>query len=327
MKILKTIVSKIEKAPNKSIISGMLGLSALILVVAVVVSISYRSNEEANEKPKVAATIFPIYDIVRQVAGDQLEVVLILPPGASPHTFEPLPSNVTALSGSEAVFAVGHKLDDWVLSLASAADSPQVIVVDKEIELLESDDSHDDETDNEVKVDYVDGEREFDPHYFLSIPNAMLISMQVRDELSRLYPQSAEVFSANQNNFAVSLGKLDNQIRSQLADLASPKLATFHNAWSYFARDYGLTIEAVFEPFPGKEPTPAYLASFSNAIQENQVQVVFTEPQLSTGQISGLVNDLGIKIAVLDPIGGTDNTDSFIKLMEYNSSQILNNLR
>src|SRR5712691_1931950 len=77
---------------------------------------------------KVAATIFPLYDLVRQVAGSGVEVVLLVPPGASPHTFAVKPGTVRALTGCVAVFTIGHGLDDWVTRLAQEVGVKRTIV-------------------------------------------------------------------------------------------------------------------------------------------------------------------------------------------------------
>src|SRR5262245_47337796 len=84
---------------------------------------------------KVAATIFPLYDLVRQVAGPAVEVVLLVPPGASPHTFTVKPGTVRALTGCVAVFTIGHGLDDWATRLAQEAGVKRTIVTDAGLSL------------------------------------------------------------------------------------------------------------------------------------------------------------------------------------------------
>src|SRR5215467_1443726 len=88
---------------------------------------------------KVAATIFPLYDLVRQVAGPAVEVILLVPPGTSEHTFTVKPSTIRAITGCRAIFAIGHGLDDWVARLAREAGVPRTIVVDTGIPLRRGD--------------------------------------------------------------------------------------------------------------------------------------------------------------------------------------------
>jgi len=130
-----------------------------------------------GSKPKVGATIFPIYDIARQVAGPIADVVLILPPGASPHTFEPTPAAVRSLSGARTLFVIGHGLDDWAARLARGAGVPRLVRVDADIALRR----------------VAGGQRgSVDPHYWLSIRNGEAIARTVAAELERLAPDRAE---------------------------------------------------------------------------------------------------------------------------------------
>ena len=92
----------------------------------------------AASRLKVAATIFPLYDLIRQVAGPDLDVTLLVPPGASPHMATFTPSTIRALTGSAAIFIIGHGLDDWVARLASDAGMTHTIRVDKGIALQAS---------------------------------------------------------------------------------------------------------------------------------------------------------------------------------------------
>ena len=94
------------------------GALVLASLLAVSLAVTGSGPEAGDARVKVAATIFPLYDIVRQVAGPVADVVLVLPPGASPHTFEPAPSSVRALDGARALFVIGHGLDDWAVRLA-----------------------------------------------------------------------------------------------------------------------------------------------------------------------------------------------------------------
>lgn len=280
----------------------------LLLFLLVFLGLRWFSFAQRNSQPlpqaKVAATIFPLYDLVRQVAGDKVEAVLILTPGASPHTFDATFEDAKNLSGASAVFAIGHSLDDWVLPLAQNASVSEVVVVDKNITLHKE-------------------QGVVNPHYWLTIPNALRMIDQIVDELSNLYPNQASDFRSNAQSYKLQLFALDQEIRPQIENLNQKTIATFHNAWGYFADEYGLQIEAVFEEFPGKEPSPSYLTEFQNQIKTYQIETIFAEPQFSTTWLLPLAQDLDIKVAVLDPLGGTSGQSSFLELMRYNARRIV----
>lgn len=263
-----------------------------------------QKESQSLPRAKIAATIFPLYDLVRSVAGDAVETVLVIPPGASPHTFDATFEDAKNLSGASAVFAIGHGLDDWVLPLAQNAGVSKIVAVDKNITLHKE-------------------QGAVNPHYWLTIPNALRMIDQIVDELSNLYPNQASSFRSNAQSYKLQLFALDQEIRSQFKPLNQKTIATFHNAWSYFADEYGLQIAAVFEEFPGKEPSPSYLTAFQNQIKIYQIRTIFSEPQFSTTWLLPLAQDLDIKIAILDPLGGVEERNSFLELMRYNTKQIL----
>lgn len=302
-----------------------IGLVAIVVIGSIGLLQLINRPEQATS-PKVAATEFPLYDIVRNVAGEGVDVVLILEPGISPHTFDATPAQIRAISGSQAVFAIGHGLDNWAVPLATAAGVPEVITVDREITFLPATiEYHHDEAGEETTDEHT-GAESVDPHYHLAIPNAIKISGQVRDELSRLFPDQAATFSANFDLYATDLAVAQDDLEATLAPVTQRDIATFHNAWQYFARSLNLRIVTVFEEFPGKESTPAYLAEFGQQIRENNVRVIFAEPQFSTAALEPIARDLGVRLSTLDEVGGVPGRMSYIELMRYNAAQIAKEL-
>lgn len=274
-------------------------LFSLLTLVVVVLFFTNDNTRLTSVDQKVATTIFPLYDITRNIAGNSIEVVLILPTGASPHTFEPTPQEIKALQGSNAIFSIGHEVDNWSIKLAKTAGIGKQITVDENIDLIEG-----------------------NPHYWLSVKNAVLIADQVTSELSDLYPEYQDLFKRNSEAYKAKLTNLDKDIKSQIGD-KQIQIATFHEAWDYFAQDYDIEVVASFEEYPGKEPSPAYLANFQKEIRSSSVKVIFAEPQFSTAQLIPIATDLGIQISTLDPIGGVEGRDSYESTMRYNLERIL----
>jgi zinc transport system substrate-binding protein len=283
--------------------------------------IKFPKNLNTNQD-KVSVTIFPIFDIVRNVAGDEVEVVLILPPGASPHTFDPTPQEIKEMVGSQAVFAVGHGLDSWVSKISESAGVEKTIIVDKNINLTTFE--LDDEDGSHVSGELLTN---FNPHYWLSVKNANQIAGQVRDELVLLFPDKQVEITSNYKKYIARLNLLDSQITEELSELDSLDIATFHNAWWYFAKDYDINIVATFEEFPGEAPTAVYLKNFQEDIRESETKVIFAEPQFSTSPLEPIANDLGVSISTLDPIGGVNQRATYEDLMRYNLNQIVRDLK
>jgi zinc transport system substrate-binding protein/manganese/iron transport system substrate-binding protein len=257
----------------------------------------------------VAATIFPVYDIARQVAGTTADVVLVLPPGASPHTFEPTPGSIRALGGARALFAIGHGLDDWAARLAQGAGVPAVVHVDRGIALRRT------------------AREGVDPHYWLTAANGQAIARTIAAEVGRVAPGRRGEIDAALSAYLARLDAADADVRRLLAGLPTRAIATFHDAFGYFASAYGLAVVATFEPYAGREPSPAFVIEFQRTVRAAGVRVVFTEPQLSIDALRPIARDLGVMLAVLDPLGGLPERETYIDLLLFDARAVAAALR
>jgi ABC-type Zn uptake system ZnuABC Zn-binding protein ZnuA len=255
-------------------------------------------------RPLVAATIFPLHDIARELAASAVDLHLMLPPGASPHTFEPTPSRARALAGARLVLVIGHGLDDWAARLARSAGGARVAAVDRGVVLRR------------------DAEGAVDPHYWLAPANARAIARTIAAELERLAPARRSEIQAALLRYLGRLEAVEAEIRAILADLPTRRLATFHDAFGYFAEAFGLEIAAVFEPSPGREPGPRFVAEFQRKVRATGVRTLFAEPQLSLDPIRPIARDLGVTLSVLDPLGGVPGRDTYLDLLRFNARQV-----
>jgi ABC-type Zn uptake system ZnuABC Zn-binding protein ZnuA len=258
----------------------------------------------AAETPRAAATIFPLYDIVREVGGPAVEPVVVLPPGASPHTFEPRPASAKAIARAAILFRIGHGLDDWAVGMAEASGVTRVVAVDAGVRLRR----------------FADGG--VDPHYWLACENGKTIARTVAAELVRLVPgQRAGI----ESRLAATLARLDAadaDIRRILKDLPSRSIATLHDGFGYFADAYGLTVAAVFEPSGAKEPGPRSVAEFERRVRDAKVRTIFAEPQLSHDVIRAIAHDLNTAVSTLDDLGGVPGRESYVALLLFDARQI-----
>jgi zinc transport system substrate-binding protein len=261
------------------------------------------------DRLKVAATIFPLADIVKNVGGDKVDVVTIMPMGASPHTFEATPEAIRTVSGASVIFKIGSGLDNWTEGITAAMQGKvKVMEVSGGIELRKFEDGS------------------VDPHYWLSLKNGQLIAVTVAQELSKMDAANTDQYMANMMEYVKRLEAADAELKAKLAPVKGKSFATFHEAWFYFAQEYGLEVAAAFEPFPGREPTPKYLAEFGDTVKKKNIKWVFSEPQFSSDAISQVAKDLGVKLGVLDPEGGTEKYGSesgYIAMMKHNADTIL----
>lgn len=311
--------SRRERA-NKRLFGVSLVLLSLLLAQACT-----EAPQTSPEKPKIASTIFPLYDMAKNIVGDKFDVIQILPPGASPHTYELTPKQVKQLQGVSAVFSIGHGLDSWTDTLVETVPDVKRVVVDDGVRLKKlSSSEEDEEHEHAGAAHHHEGAN---PHYWLSIENGKIISQNIAREIIRIDPANEDYYRAGLETYLANLDNLRTSIEARINTLSDKKMVTFHDAWAYFAEEFGLEIVGTFEPFPGKQPTPRYLAELQDLARRNKVKAVFSEPQLSDQAIASFVQDIGLELYVLDPLGGIEGRDSYIKLLTYNADVIVEALR
>lgn len=322
-----------------------LAISIVILVGGIGLVLSYFSGEEStnieSEKVVVSATIFPLYDITKNIIGDIGEVNLILQPGQSPHTFDPSPSVIKEANASDLFIAIGHSLDPWVEKVANSL-GKEVYIPDAGIKLLEfghadehekREDDHHDEHEDEHAEEHDDHEDEhahehgdLDPHYWLSPENAKIIAGNIAKKLSAEFPEHEDVFMENLNSYVAQLDKNISNWNKQLAGVQG-EVITLHDAFSYFLEYANVELAGTIEPFAGKQPTPKFLAELQETVSEHDIKVVFGEPQLSKDVLLPFARDNGVTVSTLDPLGGVDGSDTYIKLIDQNIQSLVESLK
>jgi zinc transport system substrate-binding protein len=277
------------------------------------------------KKDAVAVTVFPIYDLVREIAPKGVDVVLLLPPGTSPHTFEPSPSTLKALERSRVLFAVGNGLDTWAAAMAKTTETP-VVANYSGVQLRNYDESE--EHEDEHEDGHEEGEADehehegIDPHFWLSMDNGIAMTATITQRLIQEFPEYRDRITARHNSMLGRLREANREIDMKLSGIENRKMVTLHGAWYYFAEDFGLEVISTFSPSAGQEPTPQYLANLDKTIREAGTDTIYSEPQLSHSVLESFIADHELRLAVLDPLGGVEGRASYIEMMLYNADII-----
>lgn len=249
----------------------------------------------ADAAPRtVATTIEPIAMIVRELAGEGVEVTALVPPGASPHAFEPRPRDVARLADAQLVILVGGDLDAWAARLLGAAGRPLESLVLLELPGL-------------APLPSAPGSTEPDPHVWLDpIRVRDVLAPAIAERLARLDPEGAADTAARLADFQERLGRLDAALRAGFAGTGRRYVA-FHAAWRYLGARYGLEEVGVVEEAPGEDPTPRELARLAAAARAAGVRAILVEPQLDPRVARALAAEFGGTTVLVDPNG--DPTD------------------
>ncbi len=285
----------------------MAALLVIGLSVLGVLSCKHKSSVSTTDKIKVVVTIPPLADFVHEVGGEGVQVTNLLPPGASPHTFEPTPSQARAASEADLVIRIGLDADHWIDGLLPS-NVPVITAAELDgIELIYEGQSH------EHEVERREGAN---PHVWLDPVYAKVISSAIASKLAKLDPAGKAEYEKNLSGYLAELDSLDAEIRTAVKGFGSKAYVSFHPAWVYFARRYGLQRVAVIAESPGKEPTPRHLAEVIEAVRKSGAKAVFAEPQLSPKAARVIAREAGVEVLFLDPLGR--QKESYVEMMTRN---------
>jgi zinc transport system substrate-binding protein len=291
----------------------------------------------AADKLPVFVTITPQQYFVQQIGKDLVDVQVLVEPGADPHTYEPKPQQMVAISKARLYFAVGIELEEAKLSKITATNpNLKVIHTDHGIEKLAMEahhQHHDDHKEEHHENDHHEAEHDhkhdhkkdehhgqaadehhgqgehheghhehagLDPHIWLSPP---LVKIQARSILAALQeadPAHGSVYEANFKAFATRIDQLDADLKKTFSGKTGMQFLVFHPAWGYFAHAYGL--KQVPIEIEGKNPKPAQLKELLEHAKENHIKVVFVQPQFSTKSAELIAKEIGGQVAFTDPL-------------------------
>jgi manganese/iron transport system substrate-binding protein len=254
-------------------------------------------------------------DLVRNVGGDLVSVTSLVPAKADVHTFEPSPADLRAVAGAKLLVMNGLGLDDWLRDTvvnAAATGTPlvELAVNLPGVELLPGEDPG---TQN--------------PHLWMAVPYAELYIDRIEAALAAADPAHAADFSRQADAYKSRLATLDQHVRDQIATIPATdrKLVTFHDAFPYFAREYGIEIVGVAVEAPGQEPSAGEIAALVQAIRGAGVKAIFSESQFPTALVDQIARETGAKVVaqLYDDSLGDPPVTSYEALIQWDVDQLV----
>ena len=255
---------------------------------------------------KVFVSILPQKYFVEKIGGDQLEIGVMVQPGANPAVYEPKPQQMVALAEAQVYFTIGVPFEErWLAKIAATHSAMKIVHTEAGIEKMAIQ-SHREHTLGSRKKG---GEQEnrqphgfiLDPHIWLSPPLVMLQARNILDGLLAVAGTHRAMFEANYRTFIMEIVDLDLELK-EIFDSAGNRseFMVFHPSWAYFASTYGL--KQVPIEVEGKEPKPGELQRLIECGKERGIRVVFVQPQFSLKAAQTIAESLGGQIALVDPL-------------------------
>jgi len=268
----------------------------------------------------VVATVAPVADLVEQVGGERVEVEPLVPAGGDAHTYEPRPQDVVMLAEADSYIGIGLGLNDGALRLAEEnlpEGSPLFLLGEAALtdEDLVFDHAHDHGEDGHTHGedghthgedghthDDEDGHTHDDedgpgpnPHVWTSVRNAAALVEAIAEALSELDPDGADAYATNAEAYQEELAQLDLAIRDATVTIpgVNRTLVTYHDAWTYFARDYDLDHATAVQPADFSEPSASEVRAVIDLIRELDVPVVFGSEVFPTPVLETIAEETG----------------------------------
>lgn len=293
-------------------------LLLIILVLLNIIGCGIKQPEKsASNKMLVAVSIVPLHSFARAVGGDFVDVELIVPPGASSHTYQPTPDQMKLVSNAKILVLNGLNLEFWADKMIDAAGNPKLLVVEtaKGIPVIKEIEPED--LDNHPEKEAHNAHVAGNPHVWLNPIYAIKQVEAIRDTFIKADAKHIEAYNKNAAEYILKLKSLDKQIKQTLAKTTKKDFIAFHPAWVYFTKQYGLNQVGVVEKSPGKEPSISEINEVITSARKYKVRVIFAEKQFNPKAAQVIADESGIKVLILDPLGTPPNQD-YIKNMQNN---------
>ena len=293
---------------------------AAILAISLVIPLSIFilwSSENNNvtgfsekRQLKVLASFYPLYEFTKIVGGERIDVSIIIPPGIEPHEWEPTIQDLQKMQSADMIVINGVDFEPWITRLVSVNHDILILDTSNGIPLLEKD-KH-----------VFNNKIQNDPHIWLDPVLAKKQIQNIANGLIKIDPQNADYYQENANAYTTKLILLDNKIRNDLSVCLKKDFLAFHDAFSYFAKEYDLNQNTIIGINPSEEPTAVTLQQIVQKAQNLDLHIIFTEEAVNPRVSEVIADEIGGKVLTLSPIEIHEKNSNYIKRMEQNLSNL-----
>ena len=291
-------------------------LIILTFIVLAVTGCTSNTNEnnKKEDKIKVVTSFYPMYLLTSNVVKDIDNVELINMTNSATgclHDYSLTTDNIKLLEDCDILIVNGAGMESFLDKILKQKPELKVIDASEGIDLIKSDYN---EEHNSHEYD-----EEYNPHVWLSVKNAIKQVENIESKLIEYNSGNKDKYSQNAKKYISQLESLDNKIYNDLDKIENKNIVTFHEAFPYFAKEYGLNIVGVVEREPGSEPSAKELQETIEKIKSLDVKAICVEPQYSTKAAKTISKETNVKVYSLDPIVTKENKNSsYIEIMNKN---------
>ena len=300
-------------------------LKIISLLLCAVMCVSFAAcgnnngSEEKSEKISVVCTLFPQYDFVREIAGDKVDLTLLLTPGTDSHSYDPSPVDMVKINECDLFIYTGELMESWAANIIkSLGENVNVLSLPQPDEAAEHADHAEENHDHSA-----------DPHVWTSLVNAMTIVQEICAKLCEIDPENADFYKSNEESYLEELGAIDTEIRGIVASATNKTVVMCDRfAMLYFCEEYGLDYIAAFDSCTSNtEPSPAVIVKITNEVTQKNIPAVFCAELSNRKVAEAVAQRTGVQVLELHSCHNLSADDfnageNYISLMKRNAENL-----
>ena len=277
-------------------------LTLNILITAIFVLVSYTSLFAESESLKVFVSILPQKYFAERLLGNNGTVEVLIGPGMSPHTYEPLPQQMSKLSRANIFFTVGIPFEQAIINrLKDICPNLTIAFSDENIEKIRMiGHHHHEETHEHHHEEAHQHDMGLDPHFWLDPIRASAMADNMAKVIIASKPELADSVKSNLEAIKSEMNKLDEELTQKLLPFKGKTMLVFHPAFGYFAARYGMIQKAV--EIEGKEPAPRQLAELIRGCRSEGIKIIFVQKQFPAATAETISRSIGGRVVAIDPL-------------------------
>lgn len=282
------------------------------------------SSIQANTTP-VVVSVQSLKWIIQEILPND-EIVVVCPPGSSPHHFEPSPKMARAGEKAKLSFFISDEYDAWFSKISPKNSVEALALLPKEFQkapfIHETAHDHDHHDHDHDEHHHHHSHGSVDPHFWMDPLAVQAVLQPLAGAICQKSPESCDLVKSNAARFSKRLAQLHERLSRELAPFKNAAFLSSHDGFGYLVRRYHLKYLPPIEAMPGKELSPKELKRLIELTQREQVKTIFGEVQLPIEPVQTLASATKTKVEILDQYGADSNIRSYEQLLDYNLKKL-----
>ncbi len=264
--------------------------SLIFLLLLALMGCSVQEKKESS-KPVIGVSILPQQYLVQGIADTLADIVVMVPPGASPATYEATPAQMSSLAGASVYFSIGHIGFEraWMSKIRELNPGMHVVDLSAGLKLRGLESRHEGHSHTGV-----------DPHVWMSPANMEAMARTVYHELQYYFPDDKDFLRQNYEGLMRDIKEAGSYARRELNPYQGRTFLIFHPSLGYLADDYGLVQESI--EYEGKEPSPAHMKKMVDMAREKDIKVIFVQKEFDRRNATIIADEIGATVVTIDPL-------------------------